>query len=82
MLASDAHLEAREAFVWYDHAEAGHQRTTRPVWRMARRPITSVCAAPRFGADTAEVLERLLGYAPAQIEALAAKHVTSTALTE
>ena len=82
MLATDAHLEAREAFVWYDHAEAGHQRTTRPVWRMARRPITTVRAAPRFGADTAEVLERLLGYAPAKIEALAAKHVTSTELAE
>ena len=81
MLASDAHLEARGAFVWYDHAEAGHARTTRPTWRMARRPITSVRAAPRFGADSDDVLRRL-GYSDDDVRAFAAKHVTSMAIIE
>ena len=81
MLASDTHLEARGAFLWYDHAEAGHVRTTRPTWRMTRRPITSVRAAPRFGADSDDVLRRL-GYSEDDVRAFAAKHVTSTAIVE
>ena len=81
MLASDAHLEARGAFLWYDHAEAGRIRTTRPTWRMARRPITSVNAAPRFGADSADVLRRL-GYTNAEVRALEERRVTSTVLAD
>jgi crotonobetainyl-CoA:carnitine CoA-transferase CaiB-like acyl-CoA transferase len=81
MLAADAHLQARGALIWYDHPEAGRVRTTRPTWRMARRPITSVRAAPRFGADTDDVL-RGLGYADGDVRAMAEKRVTSTALAE
>lgn len=82
MLAGDAHLAAREAFLWYDHAEAGRIRTTRPTWRLARRPVTSVRAAPCFGADSEDLLERLLGYSRAEVQALVAKRVTSTGLAE
>ncbi|MGE3856893.1 MAG: CaiB/BaiF CoA transferase family protein [Dehalococcoidia bacterium] len=81
MLTTDTHLEARGAFVWYDHPEAGRVRTTRPTWRMARRPITGVRAAPRFGADTDEVL-RSLGYSDADVHDFAERRVTSTALAE
>ena len=72
MLKYDAHLAAREAFLSYDHPTAGRQPTTRPVWRMARRPITSLRAAPCFGQHNAEVLSELSGYTAAEIEAMAA----------
>ncbi|MFA7248364.1 MAG: CoA transferase [Dehalococcoidia bacterium] len=82
MLAADAHLAAREAFLWYDHAEAGRLRTTRPTWRMSRRPITTVRAAPRFGADSEDVLRRVLRYSAAEVHALVERRVTSMALVE
>jgi len=71
MLKYDAHLAAREAFLSYDHPVAGRQPTTRPVWRMARRPITTLRAAPCFGQHNAEVLSELAGYTVAEIEAMA-----------
>ena len=78
MIARDAHLEAREFFTTYDHPEAGHQRTTRPVWRLAARPVEGVRPAPCFGEHNAEVLREVAGYDEAAIAALAAAGVIAT----
>lgn len=76
----DAHLLARDNFLEYDHPDAGLNRTTRPAWRLRRRPVTSVRHAPPFGADSVEVLRDIAGYSDAEIEALQAKEVTTTHL--
>jgi len=70
-LTTEAHLAARGAFTTYDHAVTGVQRTTLPVWRMARRPVTHVGPAPAFGQHNAEVLITLGGYTDAEVEAMA-----------
>ncbi|MDA0353506.1 MAG: CoA transferase [Chloroflexi bacterium] len=77
-LSTDAHLEARSAFTTYDHAVTGVQRTTLPVWRMARRPVTRVGPAPAFGQHNTEVLTELAGYSPEEVEAMAASGLTAT----
>ena len=78
-LTSDAHLEARGAFTTYDHSITGVQRTTLPVWRMARRPVTHVGAAPAFGEHNSEVLTELAGYSQEEVDAMAASGLTATA---
>jgi crotonobetainyl-CoA:carnitine CoA-transferase CaiB-like acyl-CoA transferase len=70
-LTRDEHMRARGAFLSYDHPVTGRQPTTRPVWRMARRPVTHVAPAPCFGQHNAEVLSELAGLTPAEIDALA-----------
>ena len=75
MVAHDAHLEARGSTMTYDHPEAGVQRTTRPVWRFQRRPITDIRAAPCFGEHNVEVLRDLGGYSEAEIADLEASGV-------
>jgi crotonobetainyl-CoA:carnitine CoA-transferase CaiB-like acyl-CoA transferase len=72
MLKYDEHLAAREAFLTYDHPAAGKQLSTRPVWRMARRPITTLGPAPCFGQHNVEVLSEIAGYKAAEIEAMVA----------
>ena len=72
MLKYDAHLAARKAFLSYEHPAAGRQPTTRPVWRMARRPITEIGPAPCFGQHNVEVLTELAGYSADEVEAMAA----------
>jgi crotonobetainyl-CoA:carnitine CoA-transferase CaiB-like acyl-CoA transferase len=62
---------ARGAFLTYDHPVTGRQGTTRPVWRMARRPVTHVKPAPCFGQHNAEVLTALAGLTPDAVEAMA-----------
>jgi crotonobetainyl-CoA:carnitine CoA-transferase CaiB-like acyl-CoA transferase len=49
--------------------------TTRPVWRLARRPFAGVRPAPRFGEHNREVLSELAGLDGAAIDALAAAGV-------
>ena len=71
MLKYDEHLAAREAFLTYDHPAAGTQLSPRPVWRMARRPITTLGPAPCFGQHNAEVLSDVAGYTADEIEAMA-----------
>ena len=78
-LTKDAHLEARGAFSTYDHIVTGVQRTTLPVWRFARRPITEVRGAPAFGQHNVEVLTELAGYSDAEIEAMSASGLIATA---
>ena len=71
MLKYDEHLADREAFLTYDHPAAGKQLSTRPVWRMARRPITTLGPAPCFGQHNVEVLSEVAGYNATEIGAMA-----------
>ncbi len=80
LATTDAHLLVRDAFIAYDHPDAGRQLTTAPTWRMRRRPITAVRAAPQFGQHSAEVLTTLAGYSDAEVSAMVAGGVTSSDL--
>ena len=77
---SDEHLLARGAFLPYSHPDAGSGRTTRPPWRMHRRPATTVNAAPRFGEHSHDVLTRVGGYSDAEVHALVASNVVTADL--
>ena len=70
MLKYDPHLAAREAFLTIDHPVVGRHLTTRPVWRMARRPITRLAPAPCFGEHNRNVLADLAGLSTAEIDAM------------
>jgi crotonobetainyl-CoA:carnitine CoA-transferase CaiB-like acyl-CoA transferase len=80
LVTSDAHLEARNAFLPMEHPDMGPGRTTAPAWRFQRRPITSVRPAPRFGEHSAEVLSRVAGYSEADIQRFAENNITTTDL--
>jgi len=75
MLVNDAHLAARGYYPEYDHPEAGRQKTSRPVWRLQRRPFEGVRPAPCFGEHNAEVLRDIAGYSDEEIAAFAASGV-------
>jgi len=60
-LRTDAHLAARDAFVAVDDPEIGSVRHTATPLRLSRTPARSAGPAPHLGADTATVLERVLG---------------------
>ncbi len=75
MLVHDDHLAARGFFPTYDHADAGICRTSRPVWRLARRPFDGVRPAPRFGEHNRAVLSELGGLSEAEIDSLDASNV-------
>jgi crotonobetainyl-CoA:carnitine CoA-transferase CaiB-like acyl-CoA transferase len=77
LVTADEHLLEREAFLPYSHPDAGDGRTTRPAWRFRRRPATTVRASPRFGEHSREVLGRVAGYSPADLDRMAATHVTT-----
>jgi crotonobetainyl-CoA:carnitine CoA-transferase CaiB-like acyl-CoA transferase len=81
LATTDEHLEARGMYLTYDHADAGRQRATAPAWRMQRRPVTSLRAAPRFGEHSAQVLRDVAGYDDAAIEEMAGFRVTTQDLT-
>jgi len=74
-VTTDAHLEARTAFLPYSHPDTGPGRTTRPTWRMARRPATTVNPAPRFGEHSRGVLQRVAGYTPEEVDAMEAASI-------
>ncbi len=79
MLVRDAHLAARGFYTTYDHPVAGRQRTTHPVWRLRRRALLPLRAAPCFGEHNAEVLRDVAGYDETQVGALEAAHVIADA---
>lgn len=81
MLVWEAHLAARENFPTTVHPEAGEVRTSRPVWRMARRPTPRPAPAPIFGQHNREVLRDLAGYSDAEVDALEASGVLATVPT-
>ena len=75
MLVRDDHLAARAFFPRYVHPEAGEQRTSRPVWRLARRPFEGVGPAPCFGEHNDSILRDLAGYSSAEIDEMRAAEV-------
>ena len=79
MLVHDEHLAARGFYPSYDHADAGVCLTTRPVWRLARRPFEGVRPAPRFGEHNRAVLSELAGLDEDAIDALEASGVIADA---
>ena len=69
-VTTDAHLAERGAFLPYSHPDVGDGRTTRPAWRFKRRPAIVVNSAPRFGEHTRDVLGRVAGYSPEELDAM------------
>jgi crotonobetainyl-CoA:carnitine CoA-transferase CaiB-like acyl-CoA transferase len=78
MLVWDQHLAARGFYSTYDHADAGTCRTTRPVWRLARRPFQDLRPAPRFGEHNREILADLAGLGEREIAVLEQTGVVAT----
>lgn len=76
-VTQDEHLLEREAFLTYDHPVTGTVGCSAPAWRMQRRPITSVKAAPSFGQHTGDVLTRVAGYSSAELDVLRENQVTT-----
>jgi crotonobetainyl-CoA:carnitine CoA-transferase CaiB-like acyl-CoA transferase len=72
---ADPHLAARGALVEVDDPEIGLVRHVANPIRLGRTPLVSLGPAPRLGADTREVLTRLLGVGPVEIERLVAEGV-------
>ncbi len=69
-LAEDMHISERGFVVEVDHPEGGKLRESGVPWTMSATPCRVLRAAPSLGANTAEVLTRLLGYSSDRIAAL------------
>jgi crotonobetainyl-CoA:carnitine CoA-transferase CaiB-like acyl-CoA transferase len=67
---ADAHLAARGAIVAVEHPDIGSERHAANPIRLSRAPLSPARAAPLLGADTRQVLQRLLGLSPEEIAAL------------
>ncbi len=80
LATTDEHLVARGMYLTYDHADAGHQRTAAPPWRMQRRPVSELRPAPRFGEHSVPLMRDIAGYDDEAIEAMANARVTTTEL--
>src|SRR5438445_217517 len=68
---ADAHLAARGAIVTVEHPEIGPERHSGNPIRLSRTPLVPPAAAPRLGADTEDVLIRVLGLSRAEVARLA-----------
>jgi crotonobetainyl-CoA:carnitine CoA-transferase CaiB-like acyl-CoA transferase len=66
-LFDDPHLRERGYFVELEHAEVGKRPIAGVPYSMSLTPCKVRKAAPCLGADTDEVLTRLLGYSPDKI---------------
>jgi crotonobetainyl-CoA:carnitine CoA-transferase CaiB-like acyl-CoA transferase len=75
-LRQDVHLAARDALVTVDDPEIGPVRHVANPLRLSRTPLAPPRPAPRLGADTADVLVRVLGLTRAQVARLARDGVT------
>jgi len=74
-LLADPQLAERGFFASVVHPEVGPHPVYAPIWRVHGDTTRFDAAAPVLGADNAYVLERILGIAPADIQALAAEHI-------
>jgi benzylsuccinate CoA-transferase BbsF subunit len=72
-LAEDPHLAARGFFVDLPHREVGPRHHAGIPWRLSATPCSVETAAPCLGQHTERVLSEVLGYSPAEIEALRAE---------
>jgi len=68
---ADPHLAARGAIVTVEHPEIGPERHSGNPIRLSRTPLVPPAAAPRLGADTEDVLIRVLGLSRAEVARLA-----------
>jgi benzylsuccinate CoA-transferase BbsF subunit len=68
---ADAHLAARGGIVTVEHPDIGPERHSGNPIRMSRTPLGPPRAAPRLGADTEDVLTRVLGLTRDEVAALA-----------
>jgi crotonobetainyl-CoA:carnitine CoA-transferase CaiB-like acyl-CoA transferase len=76
-IADDPHLAQSGFFVNLPHAEVGTRLHLGIPWRMSATPCSVQRAAPCLGADTDEVLQRVLGYSPERIAQLRERGVLS-----
>jgi benzylsuccinate CoA-transferase BbsF subunit len=67
---ADAHLAARGAIVTVEHPEIGPEHHIGNPIRMSRARLVAAGAAPLLGADTEEVLTRVLGIERAEVARL------------
>lgn len=67
---ADAHLAARAFIVTLEHPEVGRERHVGNPVRLSRLPQRTAISAPCLGADTADVLRRVLGLQPDDVERL------------
>jgi crotonobetainyl-CoA:carnitine CoA-transferase CaiB-like acyl-CoA transferase len=78
-LLGDAHLRTRQAFWVIAHRQAGTHPYPAPSTRLADTPPGLMRPAPNLGEHNTDVLTRLLGLSPAEIQDLEAKGVIGTA---
>jgi crotonobetainyl-CoA:carnitine CoA-transferase CaiB-like acyl-CoA transferase len=78
-LLGDAHLRTRQAFWVIAHRLAGTHPYPAPSTRLTETPPGLMRPAPNLGEHNTDVLTRLLGLSPAEIEDLEAKGVIGTA---
>ena len=69
----DAHIRARDYFVFRDHPEVGKRQHAGIPWKLGRTETSVRAAAPTIGQHTDEVLEQLLGYSADEITKLRAQ---------
>ncbi len=69
-LAKDPHLNERGFFVDLPHPEVGPRHHAGIPWKFSGTPCEVERPAPCLGEHTREVLERVLGYSPHEIETL------------
>ncbi|HEX6131069.1 MAG TPA: CoA transferase, partial [Actinomycetota bacterium] len=74
-LREDPHLAARRALVTVEHPEVGPATHAGNPIRLSRSVVTPAGAAPCLGADTEEVLGRLLGIGADEVRRLEAAGV-------
>jgi crotonobetainyl-CoA:carnitine CoA-transferase CaiB-like acyl-CoA transferase len=69
-LVDDAHLAQRDYFVTLDHPAVGRRVHAGIPWRMTSTPCRVRASAPMPGADTDEILTRILRLSSAEIDRL------------
>jgi crotonobetainyl-CoA:carnitine CoA-transferase CaiB-like acyl-CoA transferase len=72
---ADAHFAERGAIVTVQHPEIGAERHIGNPIRMSRTPLVTAAAAPLLGADTEDVLTRVLGLTREEIAELVGRGV-------
>jgi len=69
----DAHLRARDYFVYREHPEVGKKQHCGVPWKMNRTKTEVRAAAPAIGMHTDEILTGLLGYSADDVQNLRAQ---------
>ena len=75
---ADPHVKARGMLMEIDDPEVGAFRFARTPPHLSAAPTPPAEPAPNLGQHTREILEDLLGYAPAEVDDLAAEGVVQT----